>query len=76
MMSIMNTELHATEQTIHDDPMSLRQAAKVLGVNRNWLSAYLEGREIRLIRIGPSLGIKRSDLEKIRLKLSAKEGNP
>ena len=68
----MKTQLIANEQG-HDSLMSIRQAAKVLGVNRVWLSAYLEGRKVRLVQIGPSLCIQRSEVEKIRLELESEE---
>src|SRR4051812_48135701 len=69
----MQAKLQAKLQASQDDLLSIRQAAKVLGVNRYWLSAFLEGRGIKFVALGSSLGIRRSVVEAIRLELVTKE---
>lgn len=50
-----------------DDSVSIREAARTLGVNRTWLSGYLRGRGIRLVPVGSSLGVRRRDLRLVRV---------
>jgi hypothetical protein len=70
----MDANLQATQHATREDLLSIRQAAKVIGVNRYWLSAFLEGRGVKFITLGPSLGIPRSLVESIKRELSVKEG--
>lgn len=69
----MSAQVQTTEKAKAESLLSLRQAAKVLGVNRYWLSGYVVGLGIDLVSLGPSIGIRRSDLEKIKLKLESRE---
>jgi hypothetical protein len=70
----MNAQLLSHRHACGDCLVSIRQAAGILKVNRNWLSAYAKGMGIEFISLGPSLGIWRSDVEKIRLKLESEKG--
>ncbi len=48
------------------DYMSLRDAAKYLGVNRTWLAGAVAALGIPTMALGTAKVIKRTDLEKVR----------
>lgn len=54
--------------------LSLREAAKELGVNRTWLAGALSSLEVPLMPLGQSKAVRRSDLA--RLKLPARRKQP
>ena len=48
------------------DYLSLRDAAKYLGVNRTWLAGALAALSIPLMPLGTAKVVKRTDLERVR----------
>ncbi len=54
--------------------LSLRQAAKELGVERRWLKGHLAALNIPLMPLGPSLAIKRDVVDRIKSTLPQNVG--
>ena len=46
--------------------LSLREAARELGVNRTWLAGHLAALSIPLMPVGKSLAVRREDLKRVK----------